>query len=424
LFVFLLAACSGPGGETASPAFIAHTPVPLPATSPSPAQASPLAAAKPPADMGLPTSPPLIQPVSQVTGFPDPGAYTWQPVASGLSEPVGLSNAADGSGRLFVLEKRGLVRIIQNGAMLPTPFLDISDHVGSRPSEQGLLGLAFHPRYQENGLFYVDYTDSGGNTVVARFQVSKQDPNQADRNSESRVLFISQPYPNHKGGQLAFGPDGCLYIGMGDGGSEGDPLRTGQNLNILLGKILRIDVDQKQPYAIPADNPFAKGGGLPEIWAYGLRNPWRFSFDRQTGDLYIADVGQDMWEEIDFSPVKSPGGANFGWSYMEGNHPYNGAPPAGLKLVPPVAEYSHNFGCAVIGGAVYRGSQMPAWQGIYLFGDYCSGNVWGLFRNAQGSWTDKLLFTSLGKISSFGEEESGEIVVAFLNGAIYRLAVK
>ncbi len=237
----------------------------------------------------------------------------------GLDKPEGLVNAGDGSGRLFIIEQGGLVRILKDGELLPTPFLDLTQKVICC-GERGLLGLVFHPKYAENGYFYVDYTENVDNqlyTVVARYNVSASDPNQADPGSEVRLLRIEQPYNNHNGGEVQFGPDGYLYIGMGDGGSVGDPYGNGQSLQTLLGKILRIDVDNTQPYAIPADNPFANGGGLWEIWAYGLRNPWRFSFDKLTGDLYIGDVGQDQWEEIDFLPGGSPGGENFGWNYYE-----------------------------------------------------------------------------------------------------------
>jgi glucose/arabinose dehydrogenase len=296
--------------------------------------------------------------------------------------------------------------------MLPTPFLDISAKVGSRYTEQGLLGLAFHPHFAQNGQFYVNFTDENGNTVIARFHVSATDPNLADPASEVDILHVNQPYNNHNGGGLAFGPDGYLYIGLGDGGSEGDPLGIGQNLQTLLGKMLRIDVDHGNPYAIPTGNPFAGGGGLPEIWAYGLRNPWRFSFDRLTGDLFIADVGQDTWEEIDFVPSGTPGGMNFGWSYYEGMHPYKGQPPANATFTWPITEYSHADGCAVTGGYVYRGLALPEWQGVYFYGDYCSGNIWGLIQLAGSSQQLKILFTTNAKITTFGVDESGEIYLA------------
>jgi len=335
---------------------------------------------------------------------------------------VDIQNAGDGSGRLFVVEKRGRIVILQNDQLLPTPFLDISNEVDSSGTEQGLLGLAFHPQYAQNGLFYVYYIDPGGNSVVARFNVSSNDPNQADPSSEVGLLHVDQPYSNHNGGNLAFGPDGYLYIGLGDGGSEGDPLRTGQDLQTLLGKLLRIDVNSGDNYSIPADNPFASGGGLPEIWAYGLRNPWRFSFDSLTGDLYIGDVGQDSWEEVDYIPAGTPGGLNFGWSFYEGMHPYQGQPPADVTFTPPVIEYSHSEGCSITGGYVYRGSALPEWQGIYFYGDYCSGTIWGLLQAGVGNWQSKHLFDSGLRISAFGVDEAGEIYVAGLNsGNVLRL---
>ncbi len=270
----------------------------------------------------------------------------------------------------------------------------------------------------------MDYTERVNNklyTVIARYNVSASDPNLADSNSEMRLLTIEQPYQNHNGGQLQFGPDGYLYIGMGDGGSVGDPLGNGQSLQTLLGKLLRIDVDNSQPYAIPGDNPFVSGGGLWEIWAYGLRNPWRFSFDRLTGNLYIGDVGQDAWEEIDYLPAGSPGGANFGWSYYEGMHAYRGSPPGEAKFVMPVAEYNHELGNAVIGGYVYRGQNLPAWWGVYLYGDYGSGRVWGLLQLADGSWQNTQLFDTGFSISSFGMDEDGEIYLVDDKGSIYVL---
>lgn len=359
------------------------------------------------------TSKPVTDTPASTTTFPDPNAYTWQPLdIPSLQRPVNLQ--ADGSGRLFVIEKPGRIRIIENNQLLETPFLDITDRVGSNGNEQGLLGLAFHPRYQENGRFFVNYTDtSGGDTVIARFQVSS-DPNVADPNSEVQLLGIDQPFPNHNGGVLAFGPDGYLYAGLGDGGSQGDPNGNAQNTSVLLGKILRIDVDSAEPYAIPSDNPFGN-----EVWAYGFRNPWRFSFDRTTGDLYIGDVGQNQWEEIDFLPAGSPGGANFGWDHREGAHDYEGGGPEGM--IDPVAEYSHpEGGCSVTGSYVYRGS-MSEWQGIYLYGDYCTGMIWGLIQ-VDGGWQTQLLFDVDATITSFGQDEQGEIYMISDNGGIFRLA--
>jgi len=359
--------------------------------------------------------------VVHVPAFPDPGNYRWALVVNGLIRPVDLVTAGDGSGRFFLLEQAGRILIFQDGFLLPDPFLDIRDRVGSTGNEQGLLGLAFSPGYRSDGVFYINYTDWNGNTVIARYRVSA-DANKADLTSEEALLHISQPYANHNGGDLVFGPDGYLYIGLGDGGSGGDPLGNGQSLHTLLGKLLRIDVNQPTGYRIPSDNPFVNGGGNPEIWAYGLRNPWRFSFDRLTGDLYIADVGQNRWEEIDFLAAGSPGGANFGWNYREAAHPFEGEPPPGLSLQDPIFEYDHNQGCSVTGGAVYRGHMLPEWQGIYLFGDYCRGTIWGLFRDGQGIWQVKSLFETGVYISSFGQDDDGEIyLLDHGNGQVLRL---
>ncbi|HJS17188.1 MAG TPA: PQQ-dependent sugar dehydrogenase [Anaerolineales bacterium] len=349
-------------------------------------------------------------PSSAAVTFPDPNAYQWQPVVSDLLRPVDLQ--ADDSGRLFVIEKVGRIRIIQDEQLQIEPFLDITDRVGSRSNEQGLLGLAFHPQYSENGWFFVNYTDTNGDTVIARYRVSS-DANRADPNSEMELLGIGQPYPNHNGGVLVFGPDGYLYAGMGDGGAAGDPQGNGQNTETLLGKVLRLDVDSAEPYAIPADNPFGN-----EIWAYGLRNPWRMSFDTLTGDLYIGDVGQGDWEEIDFLAAGSPGGANFGWDYREGAHDFEGGDSNGM--IDPIAEYSHpEGGCSVTGGYVYRGA-MPEWNGIYLYGDYCTGLIWGLIRSGD-SWQEQLLFDVDVTITSFGQDEAGEIYLVSDSGGIYRL---
>lgn len=357
-----------------------------------------------------PTAPPTqIPPAS---GFPDSDQYEWRLIASGLDRPVDIQSARDGSGRLFIVEKYGVIRVYQNGQLLDQPFLNIDDRVNDDGNEMGLLGLAFHPNYEQNGYFYVNYTGSGGHTRISRFQAGG---NSADPGSEKVLMVVNQPYRNHNGGALAFGPDGHLYIALGDGGSAGDPQKNGQNPRTLLGKILRIDVDNGDPYAIPADNPFGN-----EVWAYGLRNPWRISFDRATGDLWIGDVGQNQWEEIDHLPANSPGGANFGWSIMEGNHPFDGSPQPGLLL--PAAEYGRESGCSVTGGYVYRGT-MPEWNGIYLFGDYCSGKIWGLIL-LDGEWQARLLFEAGLRITSFGEDESGEVYLASDTGSVHVLVKK
>ncbi len=375
----------------------------------------------PPAD--TPTSPPPTETtVPAASTLPDPASYAWELVASGLTRPVDLTHAGDGSGRLFVVEQVGVIRIIQDGQVLDPPFLDLRDRVGAQSNEQGLLGLAFHPEYAVNGYFYVNYTDFRGNTHLARFQRT-EDPNRADPASEMELLSVEQPYPNHNGGGLAFGPEGNLYAGLGDGGSAGDPQGNGQSTDTLLGKVLRLDVNV-EPYGIPADNPFVDGGGRPEIWAYGLRNPWRLAFDPLTGDLYIGDVGQNAWEEIDFQPAGAPGGLNYGWVYREGQHQYQGNPPADLSLVEPVAEYDHGQGCSVTGGVVYRGGALPAWQGVYLYGDYCTGRVWGLLRGADGGFQSAFLFATEARISSFGADEAGEAYLVDLQGNVYRLVAQ
>ena len=358
-----------------------------------------------------------------VIELPDPSGYSWQMVTSGLDKPEGLVNAGDGSGRLFIIEQGGLIRVLKDGNLLPTPFLDMTTKV-SCCGEQGLLGLAFHPKYLENGYFYIDYTEKVNGqlyTVISRYNVSANDPNQADPGSEMRLLHIEQPFQNHNGGELQFGPEGYLYIGMGDGGSFGDPNGNGQSLQTLLGKILRIDVDSSEPYAIPPENPFIDEGGMWEIWLYGLRNPWRFSFDRLTGDLYIGDVGQDAWEEISYLPMGNPGGENLGWNYFEGNHPYRGSPPLDAVFVMPVSEYRHDLGISVTGGYVYRGMDLPSWQGVYLYGDFGSGRVWGLLHLPDGSWQNNLMFETGTNISSFGMDENGEIYLVDYKGNIFIL---
>jgi glucose/arabinose dehydrogenase len=354
-------------------------------------------------------------------------------VASGLSAPVFVTSPPGDFDRLFIVEQTGRIRILTGGEVLPNPFLDISDNV-SYGGERGLLGLAFHPDYTDNGFFYVNYTDNDGNTVIARFSVS-DDPNLADPSSDATILTIDQPYGNHNGGMIAFGPqDGYLYIGMGDGGSGGDPENRAQDDGQLLGKLLRIDVDGGFPYAIPPDNPFAgPGDPLDEIWAKGLRNPWRFSFDRETYDLYIGDVGQNLWEEIDFQPAASQGGENYGWRLMEGNHCYNppsDCDPGGLTY--PIYEYSHGgspFRCSITGGYVYRGSAIPDLAGTYFFADYCSNQIWS-FRYVDGDITEFTDRTdeldpgsgmSIDDISSFGQDANGELYIIDLGGEVFKI---
>jgi glucose/arabinose dehydrogenase len=441
LLLLLLSACSGIGGgaSTSTP------PIAPTRAATSPALASPTVANTLPATAASSATPAGTETVSQpaatqsappdtatnapaagtasVTSLPDPSGYSWQVVVSGLQRPLDLQSPRDGSGRLFVVEQPGLIRVLQDNQLLPEPFLDIRDRVGSGGSEQGLLGLAFHPQVAQNGFFFLNYTDRSGDTVIARYSISPGNPNQADPGSERILLQVDQPYANHNGGQVAFGPDGYLYIALGDGGSGGDPQGNGQSTNTLLGKLLRIDVDNGERYAIPADNPFVTQGGLPEIWAYGLRNPWRFSFDRATGDVYIADVGQNAWEEINFWPAGAAAGANFGWDIREGAHPFEGNAPAGVELVDPVAEYPHPTGCSVTGGYVYRGQALPDMQGVYLYSDFCSGKVWGLLRLPDGSWQNSVLFETGLRVSSFGLDEAGEIyLVDQSNGSVSLLS--
>jgi glucose/arabinose dehydrogenase len=343
-------------------------------------------------------------------------------VVEGLERPVAAAHAGDGSGRLFIVQQGGEILIFDGTKLLPDPFLDLSSSVSSG-SEQGLLGLAFHPNYENNGFFYVNYTDVSGDTQIVRFTVSA-DPNVANPGSAVTLLSVDQPFANHNGGQLAFGPDGKLWIGLGDGGSAGDPGNRAQSGTTLLGKILRIDVDQGVPYGIPQDNPFVSNPAvLDEIWALGLRNPWRFTFDRLTGDLFIADVGQNLWEEVNFEPVTSAGGANYGWRRMEGAHCFNPASNCNTgSLILPILEYSHSLGCSITGGYRYRGTEMPEHFGTYFFGDYCSGSIWGGIENVDtGAWSQTELLDSDLAISTFGEDEQGELYVADHNGTLYRM---
>jgi glucose/arabinose dehydrogenase len=406
-----LAACL-PGSPAESTPTLIPMPTPPAPTAPTAPTASDTAAPTgdpQPTDPGSPTDEQPTDPPATPAG-PDLDALSLsvEPVAEGFSAPTGVTSAGDASGRLFVTEKAGTIRIFDDRSVLPEPFLDISDRVNAGASEQGLLGLAFHPNYAENGYFFVNYTDGSGGTVVSRFSVT-DGPNRADPASEEVVLTQAQPAVNHNGGNLVFGPDGYLYIGLGDGGASGDRFGNGQNLGTLLGAMLRIDVNEL-PYSIPPDNPFVDDpNARGEIWAYGLRNPWRYSFDRATGDLYIADVGQNVYEEVDFQPADSAGGENYGWPIMEGLHCYPesaNCDPAGL--VQPVAEYDHTEGCSVTGGYVYRGERFPAMQGVYFYGDYCSGLIWGLAPAADG-WSVRQLASANASISSFGQGEDGEI---------------
>jgi glucose/arabinose dehydrogenase len=383
-----------------------HTAVPTDTAPPTPeqvtAEPTPTVTTQPPAEV----FPPVI------------GLEPW---LTGFEAPVYITYAADTSpweSRLFVVEKSGRIQLVENGQVRTTPFLDITDRVGSSSSEQGLLSVAFPPDFETSQVFYVNYTDKGGNTVVSRFRMLGGDSPQGDPSSEKKLLEIAQPAANHNGGQLQFGPDGYLYIGTGDGGSAGDPWGNAQNPDALLGKMLRIDVGGDGDYRIPHDNPFLEWPNVrSEIWALGLRNPWRFSFDRITGDLYNA------YEEVDFQPAYSTGGENYGWNTMEANHCYQ--PQSGCEttgLIRPVAEYDHSQGCSITGGYVYRGENYPNLRGVYLFGDFCSGNIWGLRQTSSGEWDKALLLDSGLAISSFGQDVQGELYVTdYRDGSVHRL---
>jgi glucose/arabinose dehydrogenase len=371
-------------------------------------------------------------------------------VAGGFASPVFVTHAGDDSGRIFVVEQAGRIQIIHNGVVLDQPFLDIHGRVRSPASggggEEGLLSLAFAPDYAQNGRFYVYYTNQDGNNVLARFQVTS-DPNRADANSEHEILLFQHPnFENHNGGLLVFGPDGYLYIGTGDGGGGGDPQGNAQNPGSLLGKLLRIDVEFQptnsftpthqaflplirqangnsglMPYRIPPDNPFVgQSGYREEIWALGLRNPWRYSFDLSTGDLYIADVGQNLVEEVDFQLADSPGGQNYGWNIMEGDRCYQSTNCDKSGLTLPIFTYTHTYGCSITGGYVYRGPNNPGMQGIYFFADYCSGRIWGLQKSGN-SWSDQILTQTSYNVSSFGEDQAGRLYLVDKGGSVYQV---
>lgn len=346
------------------------------------------------------------------------------PLTTALESPVDLTYAPGGSSNvLYVLEQAGRVRVLRDGVLQEKPFLDITDRVGSRGNEQGLLGIAFAPDFARSRRFFVNYTDVKGDTVVAGFKADGDAT--ADPRSEWRVLWVDQPYVNHNGGQLRFGPDGMLYIGMGDGGSGGDPENRAQDVRTLLGKMLRIDVSQStaaKPYSIPKGNPNFGAGALREIWAVGLRNPWRFSFDRKTSEMWTADVGQGDYEEVNVQPA-ARGGLNYGWKLREGLHDFEGGARAS-QFTEPIHEYAHSAdGCSVTGGFVYRGKQMSDLVGAYVFGDFCSGRIWTLRREGKAVKHELWLATKM-QITSFGEDAAGELYVLDRSGGVYRLTGK
>jgi hypothetical protein len=379
-----------------------------------------------PSPSGTPASAASSAPESLATG---PVGISLRTIVGGLPSPIGVS-IAPGDPRLFVIGQTGKIVIVSSGKVTGT-FLDISGRM-SCCGERGLLGLAFHPQYASNGRFFVRYTDKAGDVRISEFHVGA-DPGKADATSERILLTIPHPnFANHNGGRIVFGPDGYLYIGTGDGGSGGDPNNHGQSLGTLLGKMLRIDVDHVstgKPYAIPSGNPFiGRSGALPEIFAYGLRNPYSFSFDRLNGDLWIGDVGQDLWEEVDRAPASAGGGKglDFGWSVMEGNHCYKtstACPTAGLER--PLAEYAHgandSIGCAIIGGYVYRGSAHPDLYGRYFFGDECSGHIWDVIAGGPAKQAPQQLLSSGVNIVGWGQDVAGEIYVVGAKGTLYQL---
>ncbi|MBX2999070.1 MAG: PQQ-dependent sugar dehydrogenase [Caldilineaceae bacterium] len=388
---------------------------------------------------GAPTStPPLATPSPPVTSAASPVArfnpeqvqLRLEPIFTGLQQPTDVTNAGDGTGRIFVAEKSGRIRVFAGPEDASgQTFLDIVDRVGSEGYEQGLLGLAFPPNFRSTSYFFVNYTNKDGDTIIARYQVSRDNHNRADRDSEFVVLFQQQPAPNHNGGQLAFSPDGRLWIGLGDGGGANDTFQNGQNRGTLLGSMLRLDVTSNPsvPYRIPADNPFVGDDGTrDEIWAIGLRNPWRYSFDPRTGDLWIGDVGQSLFEEINFVSAAQArrGGLNFGWPISEGRHCAGDADCDLSAFILPIHEYGHaGNGCSVTGGRVYRGRAFPQLDGVYFFADFCSGNMWALWRTAGGVQTALVLPKAM-SITAFGVDEAGELYVTDFGGGVYRLAVE
>jgi glucose/arabinose dehydrogenase len=389
-------------------------------TLPTLAPASP-----PPSAAAVPTSPAPASTAPTGTAFDATGlAFTLEPYANVPGGPLAMVAPRDGTGRLFVATQGGQIWSVSDGAVAPNPMLDIAGRI-SAGGERGLLGLALHPNFPTDPRAFVDYTDKDGNTVVSSFTVDPADATRLDPGSEHVIFRQTQPFANHNGGAVVFGPDGFLYITLGDGGGGGDPQGNGQRLDTRLAKILRIDIDRSEggrAYAIPAGNPFATDSSVrPEIWHYGLRNPWRISFDRANGDLWIGDVGQNKWEEVDVARAGTSG-LNFGWNRMEGTHcfePPSGCDQSGVTL--PVAEYGHDAGCTVIGGGVYRGTAQPLMIGGYLFADYCSGNIWAIPATATKLSEGVEVGSTGSGVSTFGEDAAGELFLANLDGTISRI---
>lgn len=353
-----------------------------------------------------------------------PAAETlaFETVVDNLVRPLFVTYANDSDERLYIVEQRGRINVVENGTL--SIFMDISNLVspeagGLMYTERGLLGLAFHPEYADNGMFFVNYTNPDGATIIARYSVS-DDPLLADTESGEIIFTANQPFANHNGGHMAFGPDGNLYVSLGDGGSAGDPLQAGQDPTLLLGTIMRINVDGETGYTIPEDNPFVgSDAGADEVWSYGWRNPWRFSFDRATGDMYIADVGQNQLEEVNFEAAGSVGGLNYGWNFFEATNVF--AEGGNIEETQqPFAQYDHSRGCSVTGGYVYRGEALPDWQGVYFYGDYCTGRLWTAYRTAEDTWVDGELMQTPFSVSSFGEGPDGELYLVNYGGTLER----
>jgi glucose/arabinose dehydrogenase len=406
--VLLALVAGGPAAFAADPAGVAANPV-----------------AAPPGDSEAALRPPGVASDGEVTPtafVPGNIHLTFARIARGLSRPVFITHSGDNNGRLFVVEQTGKIRVIRKGTLLATPFLDLRSKI-TYGGERGLLGLAFHPDYSWNRKFYVYYVDRNNDTVVEQYLRSTSNASVAEPNGKF-VLRIQQPsFTNHKGGMLAFGPDRYLYIATGDGGGTGDPGNRAQNKNSLLGKILRINIDTNGSYTIPPTNPYVGRNGSDLVWSFGLRNPWRFSFDRQNGNLWIGDVGQEKYEEINRSRGDTPGrGSNYGWRVMEAGHCYN--PPTGCNTsgkVLPITTYGHSQGCSVTGGYVYRGSAYPDLRGAYVFGDFCSGRIWGIDNAGPAAQAPVLLFDTATNLSSFGEDQAGNIYIVDINGEIWMM---